>query len=318
LNKKQSKKPRSTKMREQRIAARVFTYLVFGVVILVTFMSIVGFVSSLNYDMVNVTTRVNVTNALPEILNVTVGVSTPLNITLNAGATTLVQCNASMRDWNGHNDINLVNATFYYFLNSSQQSDDRNEHYTNTSCVAVSNDGQYYVNYTCNFTVYYFANNGTWYCNVTARDQMNFTDSENASTRINPLYALNVTDIIDYGNLSVTDYSPNITATVTNFGNTNINVSVLGYGATEGDGLGFVCGTGTNISVEYQRFSGNASSVWNDKRPLSATNQDMNITLYQQVDDNTQVTALTYWQLYVPPNPFGVCTGTVRFTARRP
>lgn len=304
-------------MREQKLAARLFTYLVFGVVILVTFVSIVGFVSSLNFDQVNVTSRVNVTNAFPDVMNVTVGRGTPLNVTLNAGSTTLIECNATIRDWNGYNDLTNVTATFYYFLNQSNQSDDRNEHYTNSSCVEIGNDGGYFANYTCNFSVYYFAYNGTWYCNVTATDNKNFTGSRNASTRINPLYALNVTDVIDYGNLSVTDYSANITAVVTNFGNTNLNVSVLGYGAVQGDGLGFVCALGTNISVQYQRFSGVASADWADKIALNTTNRDMNITLARQTDDNTQVTANTYWQLYVPPNPFGLCTGTVRFTATR-
>lgn len=305
-------------MREQKLAAKIFTYLVFGVVILVTFVSIVGFVSSLNYDMVNVTTRVNVTNAFPEVLNVTVGTPAPLNVTLNAGSTTILQCNATLRDWNGYNDITNVNATLYYFLNSSGQADDRNEHYTNGSCVEVSNNGEHYANYSCTFNIFYFANNGTWYCNVSAIDNKNFTGSLNGSTVINQLYALNVTDIIDYGNLSVTDYSNNITATITNFGNTNINVSVLGYGATQGDGLGFVCALGTNISVEYQRFSGVGTDDWSAKTPLAATNRDMRITLLRQTNDFVPVTANTYWQLYVPPNPFGVCTGTVRFTATRP
>lgn len=305
-------------MREQNLAARLFTYLVFGVVILVTFVSIVGFVSSLNYDMVNVTTRVNITNAFPEVMNVTVGIPAPLNITLNAGSELVVQCNATIRDYNGFNDLTNVNATFYYFMNLSNQSDDKNEHYTNNTCVEIANDGQYLANYSCTFNVAYFANNGTWYCNVTATDNKNFTGARNASTRINSLYALNVTDVIDYGNLSVTDYSNNITATVTNFGNTNLNVSVLGYGATQGDGLGFVCTVGTNISVQYERFTANASADWATKIPLNASNQDMRVTIARQTDDNTPVTQGTYWQLYVPPNPFGLCTGTVRFTATRP
>ncbi|MFA6073375.1 MAG: hypothetical protein WC758_04645 [Candidatus Woesearchaeota archaeon] len=301
-------------MREQKLAARLFTYIVFGVVILVTFVSIVGFVSSYNYEYVNVSTRVNVTNAFPEVLNVTVGVPAPTNITLNAGSTRTIYCNATIRDWNGYNDLTNVNATFYYFLNQSSEVDDGNVHYTNTSCSESINDGQYLANYSCALDIKYFAYNGTWYCNVTAIDNKNFTGSLNASTKINPLYALNVTDVIDYGNLSVTDYSENITAAITNYGNMNINVSVLGYGLTQGDGLGFVCQLGTNISVQYQRFASTAQP-WSSKIPLAATNKDMGATLLKQTDDLTPVTLDTYWQLYVPPNPFGLCTGTVRFTA---
>lgn len=305
-------------MREQNFAAKLFTYLVFGVVILVTFVSIVGFVSSLNYDMVNVTVKVNVTGSFPEVKYVVVGAPAPANITLNAGSTRLVQCNATIRDYNGFNDLTGVNATFYYQLNLSNQSDDKNEHYTNASCNETANDGQFIANYSCTFDVMYAAFNGTWYCNVTATDNKNFTGSANNSTRINPLYALNVTDLIDYGNLSVTEYSANKTAVVTNFGNMAINVSVLGYGQSQGDGLGFVCQFGTNISIEYQRFSPSASDGWAAKTPLSATNQDMRSTLARQTNDAVPVNLTTYWQLYVPPNPFGLCTGTVRFTATKP
>jgi hypothetical protein len=86
----------------------------------------------------------------------------------------------------------------------------------------------------------------------------------------------------------------------------------------QGDGLGFVCTQGTNISVQYQRFSSSISANWSSKIPLNITNHDVNLTLLRQEDDVVQVTGDTYWQLYVPPNPFGVCTGTVRFTATAP
>ncbi|MGV8169316.1 MAG: hypothetical protein ACP5N3_04640 [Candidatus Nanoarchaeia archaeon] len=305
-------------MRKKNVAERLFTYIVFGVVILVTFVSIVGFVASYNYEYVNVTTKVNITNAYPEIMNITVGSPSPLNITLNAGATRLVQCNASIRDWNGFDEIANVSATFYDSRNVSSDPDDNNTHYTNANCTEVNTYDLYYADYTCNFSIQYYANNGSWTCNLTVIDDYNFTDDGTNTTTINALYALNVTDVIDYGNLSVTDYSENITATITNYGNRDINVSVLGYGLTEGDGLGFVCPLGTNISVENQRFSVSASDAWAAKTPLSATNQDMETTLLQRQSEVTPVTQETYWQLYVPPNPFGLCTGTVRFTATLP
>jgi hypothetical protein len=287
---------------------------VFGIVLLITFFSIVGFVSSYNFEYVNVTSRVNITNSMPNVTYVVVGAPAPTNVTLNAGATRLVQCNATVRDFNGYNDVTNLNATFYYFLNASEQADDRNEHYKNTSCNRTNGNG-FFANYTCNFDVYYFAYNGTWTCNVTAIDNYGYVASGNNTTRINPLYALNVTDIIDYGNLSVLETSANITATVTNFGNMNINVSVLGYGAVQGDGLGLICQYGNNISIQYEKFSSNIATEYANKTALATTNKDMASTILRQTDDNTAVTLDTYWQLYVPPNPFGLCTGTVRFTA---
>lgn len=262
----------------------------------------------------NVTSKVNVTNAGPEVLNI---VFSPNPISLVAGSSREINCTALVRDWNGHNDITGVNATFYHSYNLSSNPDDKNVHYTTSNCTQISNDGNYLANYTCSFNISYFANNGTWVCNATVIDMKNYTGQGVRWVNISALYAVNVTDVIDYGNLSVTDYSDNITATITNFGNMDINVSVLGYGLTQGDGLGFVCTQGSNITVENQRFSA-SPQPWSSKTALGTTNKDVGLTLAHQTDDVVPVTASSYWQLYVPPNPFGVCTGTVRFTATTP
>jgi len=294
------------------IVATFLLFSLFGII-----MGVAGVNAQYNYDHVNVTTRVNITNAYPEILNLTIDGAAD-NFTLSAGSTKTLICNATIRDFNGYNDLVNVNATFYYYLNSSDQNDDGNEHYTNITCNQTANDGEYLANYTCQFEVEYFANNGTWSCNVSVIDNYNFTDSLDNTTYLSALYALNVTDLIDYGNLSVGDTSANITATVTNFGNMDINLSVLGYGAAEGDGLGLVCALGDNISVEHQKYATDVNADWATKTALAATGQIMNTTVLRQTDDTTPITQLTYWQLYVPPNPFGVCTGTVRFTATVP
>lgn len=268
-----------------------------------------------NYDHVNVTTIVNVTNAYPEIISIVINGGSPF--IQNAGGTKTLECNASIRDFNGFNDISIVNATLYHFYNTSDQADDANEHYTNASCEEIQNDGEYLANYTCKFEVQYFANNGTWNCNVSVNDSYNFISSDNETQEFDVLYALNVTDVIDYGNLSVGDTSENITAVITNFGNTDINVSVLGYGQTEGDGLAVVCAQGDNISLPNQRYS-TTPVEWSSKTIITGTDEDLLVTLLQQTDDITPVTQNTYWQLFIPPNPFGVCTGVVRFTAKAP
>jgi hypothetical protein len=266
-----------------------------------------------DYSQRNVTAMVNITNSLPVIINLTV----EQDITLNVGSTKTVTCTATIRNWGGYQNVDNVNGTFYYYLNESGDPDSGNVHYTNSSCSEVSNDGEFIANYSCSFDVWYYANNGTWYCNVSVNESSGFSDSAYNDTSINALFALNVTDVIDYGNMAVFDTSDNITATIYNLGNMDINVSVLGYGDTEGDGLGLVCQYGDDIDIEHQRFS-ITSVPWEDKIPLAATNQDMNITLLQPTDLTVPVTWETFWQLYVPPNPMGICTGTIRFTATTP
>lgn len=267
--------------------------------------------SQYNYEHTNVTSRVNVTNAFPTIIAVNVD----QDITLNAGSYKTVFCNATIRDWNGWDDIGFVNATLYHSTSVHGSSDSGNSHYTNASCDNIGNDGSYISEYSCAFNVVHYANNGTWTCNITARDLYGFTDNLSNTTLINELYALNVTNLIDYGNLAVTDTSPEINATITNFGNMNIGISVLGYGAVEGDGYGLICERGGNIGVEYQRFSSISGGTWNDKTPLNETNQDIGITIPQATDLTAPTFADIFWQLYVPPNPQGECNGTIRFTA---
>jgi hypothetical protein len=272
-----------------------------------------------NYKNVSVDTRVNITNARPEILGVKV--DTP--VTLNAGLTQTVTCNVSVRDWNGADTI--ANVTGVYWDNQTvnfTSPDDNNNHYTNLSCQNTSISG-IYGNWTCNFSVYYYANNGTnWMCNVTVTDSYVFNESVGSTTSryntstINALLALNVTPLIDYGNMAVGDTSNSQTANVTNFGNQNINISVKGYGNRSNDGLAFVCAVG-NITIDNEKFGLNATGDFlNDFVSLNTSFKQIgNLTMPQQQNDSQQVINSTFWRLYVPPNPFGQCNGTVVFQA---
>ncbi len=261
-----------------------------------------------NYRNVSIDTRVNITNAAPIITQVTL----PNPVVLTAGGLTVVQCNVSVMDYNGATDINTTNATLYHSSSSSGAADDNNTHYTNLSCGAVSQAGNY-KNFTCNFSVYYYALNGTWTCNASANDSMSYNATNLNTTTFSQVLALNVTPLIDYGNLSVGSTSENQTASVTNIGNVPINVSVLGYGNKSGDGLAFVCAQG-NITIANEKFAINDTADYAAKTSLSTAFQKTNLTIAKQTDATLQ-TNTTYWQLYVPPNPFGLCNGTVVFQA---
>lgn len=265
-----------------------------------------------NYRNVSIDTRVNITNAAPEVIDVTM--ANP--VTLNAGSTTNVQCNVSVRDFNGWATLNYTEAVLYHSSSSQDAVDDNNIHYTNTNCSRVAENGDY-ANYTCDFTVYYYALNGTWTCNATAWDLSDYNGTNSSTTTFNQVLALNVTNLIDYGDMAVGETSTNRTANVSNIGNTAINVSVKGYGATPGDGLSFVCDSG-NIPVDAQRFSNNIADDYAAKTSLQSTFQDVAITIPKQTVPGTPPEDTTYWQLYVPPNPFGQCNGTVVFMAFAP
>jgi len=275
-----------------------------------------------NYKNISVDTTVNVTNSKPEVLSVIV--NNGQNITLNAGTTVLVECNASVRDFNGGSTIANVTGTFYDNRSDTEFSpDDNNSHYSNSSCTQTGVNG-FFANYTCGFNVLYYANetptNTNWACNVTANDVYNFNGTDYGAlanyTAINTLLALNVTALIDYGNLAVQDTSTDQEANVTNFGNVGINISVYGYGATQGDGLAMVCDQG-NISLNNEKYAltpgGDFATQYTN---LTGTGtQVTNLTVNHQWNDSQQQINQTYWRLYVEPNPFGVCNGTVVFQA---
>jgi len=262
-----------------------------------------------NYRNVSIDTQVNITYAEPIITSVRVDSS----VTLTAGDVKVVSCNASITDYSGFGFINFTNGTLYHNSSSSGAPDDNNTHYSNASC-AMTGNSTIYANFTCNFSVYYYALNGTWWCNVTVQDIVGANVSRANSTTVNALLALNVTALINYGDLPVGGTSTNQTADVTNIGNSPINISVRGYGSVPNDGLAFVCMSG-NISVGNQRFSANASAGYASKTPLTSAFQPIqNISIAKQNDTNLKINT-TYWQLYVPPNPFGQCNGTIVFQA---
>ncbi len=270
-----------------------------------------------NYRNVSSDTTVNITNSAPEIVNITVD---PQSITLNAGSSTRVYVNTTIRDFDGQNDIDTVQGTFFdQSVSVSNDSDDNNFHYSDNDCNKTNGDGDV-ANYSCAFDLEYYANNGTWEGNVTVNDTQNFNDSENETGDVQELRALNVTQLLDYGNLQVGEANTNpVTANVTNFGNVDINTSVYGYGNETNDGLAMVCDE-RNITIGYERFSENSSKTWADMNNLTTDPQDIpGFSVLQRTNDTaiTDSRNSTYWKLKVPvdENPGGRCNGTVVFQA---
>jgi len=169
----------------------------------------------------------------------------------------------------------------------------------------------------------YYANNGSWICNVSVSNSYtsvnpNFTGTGYGTTYLYPVYAINVTDGIDYGGVAVEDYSmPDKVANLTNLGNMGINITVEGYAVTRGDGLAMNCSLAGNITVDNEKFSVVPAQAFSSKTSLISTIGGIAIpglTMPKQTNANLSRNS-TYWQLYVPPNPAGNCTGYVIFTA---
>ena len=283
--------------------------------------------SGTNYSSIE--SRLNVTNKNPSVSQVNMYRLSNLaqaSIDLTEGTTTTIICNATVEDWNGWSDIAAVNATIYAAGYTPLSPKDNNSLYSTSACTNT------YLNitsfmYSCSLDVWYFANNGSWNCNVTAKDQSNATGTaiDTSPPIFNILAALNVsTTRMDFGNMQPGDITTNAlepAINVTNTGNVNINLSVDGFGAADGDGFAMRCTVG-NISLSYLRYNvtqgqSYATSMWNltdSKLPLGIPR----FTINRRIDDadytKRNSTNSTYWKLQVPMGTIGFCNGTVTFS----
>jgi len=89
------------------------------------------------------TTRVWVWNTEPNIYEMIVS---PLSIDLTAGNETVVNCTGYVWDYNGWQDINVTNATFYNTrVSSNYGTDDKNYHYSNKSKHLLTSTEDYQI-----------------------------------------------------------------------------------------------------------------------------------------------------------------------------
>lgn len=267
----------------------------------------------------------NIVNSSTIIVNISIY---PPNITaiisdsiisLSAGTTTKIFCNTTIYSVYGNSNIISANATFYFSSNKSTDIDNPNTHYSNSSCINTYFFGNE-KKFSCSFDVWSFALNGSWNCSISTidADNLSFTSS-NSSSIINPLYALNVTNIfMDFGNIQAGMISNNITQILTNFGNQPINVSVYTYGNTIGDGHAFSCGS-SNISPDNMRFSYLSTTNFSQKTPLNTTPKLLGITIPKQTTVGLYKQNTTWWQLFVPLNisDVGTCIGSIVFQAEK-
>lgn len=88
------------------------------------------------------------------------------NITLTSIQTKPVRCFGYVVDAEGPTHIDFVNATFYHSSSSSNAQDNNDYHYSNSSCYYNTITGEF----ECSVNLWYYADPGTWYCNVTVGD----------------------------------------------------------------------------------------------------------------------------------------------------
>jgi len=299
--------------------------------------SIVNFtVRGKEIGRVNVTVRVDCESDLrrfdntykKSIRNITIqniapnvtATSTSESVILNPGINTTLYCNATISDGNSGLDIMVVNATLFQTVFGYYAADDRNSHYTNNSCINLSSSLKTEINYSCGFSVAYFANNGSWTCNMTIVDYSNATLFNKTNSRFEETLAIEILpNVVDYGNLFVGQTSPDdVNVSIFNIGNVPFNVTVDAYARNDGDNYSMKCETG-NFTLVQEHYAVVPSTPFDIMFNVSDTSTVIpNFTMQQRTNDlnygNDSNT--TYWKIQVPPLVRGQCNGSLVFKTR--
>lgn len=298
-----------------------------ALVLLCLFIALLGSISLLSTDTFganNATTitRVLITNTAPTLSNLIVE---PSSIDLIPGSITTINCTGNFYDSNGWDDIGRINATFYDITYGPGTTQDFNFRYINNSCgnatTACTQLSATNSSCTCKFNIRYFANNGSWICNMTIADEFGLSSTDNSSfAAINPTIGISAPSEIDYGNLSITETSAQKSANLSNYGNVQINISLRGYGGTDPDNqnnLSMIC-DGGSISNTYERYSVISGTAFDSMYNISnETVQIPNFNLPVRTNDTNYGSDrnTTYWRIYIPSTVSGYCNGTLEFYA---
>ncbi|MCK5282028.1 MAG: hypothetical protein KAK00_01335 [Nanoarchaeota archaeon] len=267
-----------------------------------------------------VITKLNVTNTAPSLYRVTV---TPISVDLTPGGTKLVNCTGDIYDANGYSDISNVSGSIYDSAIGDVNIIDKNYRYYNSSCECTQIAGSpTNASCSCLFYVEYYANNGTWQCNMTVNDTWGLRDTANSSLfTINDVVGIEVINEIDYGNLSISETSNTIPVNISNYGNLPINISVRAWGGTTEYNAGLnstcmICESG-NISIDSERYTTESTVDYADMTNITNTSTNI-VGFYLPVRNNDtnygNDTNTTYWAIRIPTQVSGFCNGSIEFT----
>lgn len=266
-------------------------------------------------------------NTPPTSINLTIedALTSPQNeIDLTPASTTYATCSGVLQDPEGGSSIQSVVAEFFSSSSSSGSPDDANDHYTNSTCQINSTYGtseQVMVN--CSFEIEYYAEFGSWQCQINATDNYSASTLASDTTTINTLLALGVDPVIEFGAIDNEKVGLEIETKVTNYGNVKMNLTLNGYGSTPGDGNAMECGS-PDIPIDYIKFNlttSNSGDLTLSEFEATYQNLTTNPTTHtfnldsKQNDLGGEVNASTYWRVYVPQGVSNGCTGNIVFGA---
>jgi len=279
---------------------------------------------------VSVTTQTEVGNVDPEVDTLYVSNSAyggsndfgldASGIGLVAGSTKTIHVNGTVSDTNGAGDFDNVALSFWRENVGSSCTADNNDCYKNASCSTQANDDTH-LDYNCQVDLQFYADatdtgsayaSEAWRATVTVTDTSSGLDavSNIPGDDVKTLLALDIPTTIDYGTLTnneKTDVGNNQEKTITQQGNDEADVEVSSVAA-------MTCTVNGTIPVANQAWT-LSDRDFDGSTPLSGIATDTNLNVGYRTNDATPLTKTLYWNIHIPYDSVGTCTGTNTVTA---
>jgi hypothetical protein len=264
------------------------------------------------------TASVTVGNSLPVASSVSFNSETA--ITLTEGTTTNATVTGTVTDANGCGDLASVtvkvykgplescNATNYdtcFILTDSSPS-------TDSSCSGATDTT--YTLPSSKFTIsmqYYTQPDSSWKATVIPSDTVgaatDHSTDTSSGTVVNTTRAIEVTSTINYGSVSNgSDSTGDHIATVMNSGNVKADFTLAG--------ADLACSTLGSIPKGNEEYD-SVNFTYEMGVTLTGSGVAMNANMAAPSSSTAPVNFDTYWQVAVPYNVVGTCSGNVTFTA---
>lgn len=247
-------------------------------------------------------------------------------LTLTENTTTALYAYGVITDADGCADVatnGTVTGKFYRtdHLNADSCSPDNNDCYTmtNAQCTKTGCDGpgDNVFNYECTAQIQYYADSTmtgphtatNWTAKIAATDASTATGANTDTIEMNSTIALDIGSAITYGSLVLSAQSAEQTLTITNTGNTGIDVDT----SAASD---MTCSTGS-IPVSAVHYSMAQGFAYASGTAVSTGSQELELNLANRTNDASASTKNVYFRLLVPASGAGGdCTNIVTITAK--
>lgn len=231
------------------------------------------------------------------------------------GGTRDVYINGYASDPNGKGDIVSVRAAFFQTsiggCTTSGRSNNNSCYYVPYCQISGTNTDNQII-FSCAIPIWYYANgtlnnSDNWTARVEVTDASNASSGFTSDVEIGDLLSISTEPTMDFGTLSAgesTTANNNTSMVVTQTGNIIADISVSGSDMT--------CTKGTiprgNIFYTLTDSAGGT--------PLTSTLQTLGVfNLPVRTDDAHESTKDLYWNITIPSNVSGTCTGSIAVVA---